>query len=97
MTKLATKRIATIKRESRKSTRTVTVTYSKWPQPVYEFRDVQLEGDIVLEIDIEALLKELGPKALQSKGRRSQECNGAVVVTARVTSSKPGEWSDIRV
>jgi hypothetical protein len=94
MTKLATNHIATTNSESRKTKRTVTVTYSKWPQPVYECREVALEGEVTLEIDIDRLLKELGPKALRSKGRKSQECSGAVVVTARVTSSKPGEWTE---
>lgn len=90
--KLATKTITATKREVRPTGRTITVSWSDYPQPVRESREVALGGEVTLEVDVEALLKVLGPKALKSKGRKAQECSGAVVVTARITSSKPGEW-----
>jgi hypothetical protein len=78
---------------TRKTGKTITVTWSKYPQYEYEHRDEVREGELTISIDIEALLRDLGTKALRSKGRKSVECSGAVVCTAtKVRVVEPGQW-----
>lgn len=89
---IETRKITATKQERRTTKRTVTVSWSSVPQPVNEYRIVEMEGEVTLTIDVESLLKALGPKALTSKTRKSVEASGAVVVTARVTSAKTGDW-----
>lgn len=51
--------------------------------PVFEYRTQTLEGEITIEIDVEALIRTLGTAALRSRGKKAVEASGAVVVTAR--------------
>lgn len=60
--------------------------------PTCQCITIELEGEVTLEVNVEALLRMLGGKALTSKGRKAIEASGAVVVTARVTSTKAGDW-----
>jgi hypothetical protein len=59
---------------------------------VIQTQDTELEGDVTLEVDVDRLLQMLGGKALRSKSHKAIEASGAIVVTARVTSSKAGDW-----
>jgi hypothetical protein len=54
---------------------------SHWP--VFEYQTQTLEGEITVEINLEALIQTLGTAALKSKGKKAVEASGAVVVTAR--------------
>lgn len=44
--------------------------------------DGYLSGDIVVEVDLEGLAKELGEKALRSAGKKAREAGGLVLVRA---------------
>jgi hypothetical protein len=59
-----------------------------------EHREVTVEGEIVLEVDVQKLLLVLGAKALRSKGAKAQECNGMVRVVARNRNDiRATDWS----
>ena len=62
--------------------------------PKTQLLTIELEGDVTLSIDVEALIKSLGYKALRAKTHKAVEASGAVVVTAKITSSKAGEWAN---
>lgn len=48
-----------------------------------EWREITIEGDLTLEVDIYGLLNQLGQKAIKSKGGSARECCGLVKVTSR--------------
>jgi hypothetical protein len=50
-------------------------TWSKVP-------DGYLDADVTVEVDLEGLARELGPKAIRSKGNRAREAGGLVLVRA---------------
>lgn len=54
-------------------------------RPERRYADVIL----TLDIDVESLRTQLGPAAARSKGKKSVEAGGAVVVKARVIPGAP--------
>ncbi|HEX4714878.1 MAG TPA: hypothetical protein VH164_08135 [Ktedonobacteraceae bacterium] len=90
-TKISTRPQRAHKHTSRKTGKTKTT--GNWTHPEYEYKDEVLEGTVTLEIDVEALLRVLGTKALQSKSRKAVEASGAIRVTATsVKVAVPGNW-----
>jgi hypothetical protein len=60
-----------------------------------EWRQITIEGDLVLEVDIYGLLHDLGQKALRSKGGLARECRGLVKVTAcKRREISVSEWQE---
>ena len=45
--------------------------------------DPWTEEEVLVEVDMEGIAKELGPRACRSKGKRAQALCGFVVVTAK--------------
>ena len=92
-TTLATKTMATTDTKYRYvNSEGRVVTWNSKELPTRQALTIDIEGEVTLTIDIDGLLRELGPKALRSKTRKSVEASGKVVVTARVTSSKASDW-----
>lgn len=48
----------------------------------YTYKTVTVEGTITVEVDLDWLIAQLGDKALRSKGGKSVDIGGAVVVKA---------------
>jgi hypothetical protein len=85
---LARKVITATKRESRKSETKMSPSGN-----TYEYRAITLEGEVVVSIDLDAVIAQLGTAALRSKGKTAQECNGALVVTAHnIKQLSQTEW-----
>jgi hypothetical protein len=51
--------------------------------------DEPIYADIEITLDVEQLLRQLAPKAVDSKAKRSTAANGAIVVRALNSRSKP--------
>jgi hypothetical protein len=67
---------------------------SSWNE--IEHRKVELEGFITVEIDLEKIIRRWGSKAMRSKGKRAQEADGAIVVTAsNVRTIASSTWDKI--
>jgi hypothetical protein len=61
-----------------------------------EYRYVALEGEITVTIDLEAIIKHLGPKAVRAATKRAQEASGMLVVTAtNVQQTSISDWAKL--
>lgn len=82
-----------VKRSVRKSGKLIPQAYGR-PWEEREFKYDIAEGEATLVIDVEALLKMLGPKAVSSKGHKAVEASGAIVLTvSKVRITQEGQWS----
>jgi hypothetical protein len=89
-------RLTATAQESRHTgvTKSYGINGSFWQES--EYRKVELEGFITVEIDLEKIIRRWGSKAMRSKGRRAQEADGAIVVTASdVRTIASSTWDKI--
>jgi hypothetical protein len=65
--------------------------------PIWEYRTATLEGEITVSIDLEAVIKHLGPKAVRAKTKRAQEASGMLVVTAsNIKATSITDWAPLK-
>jgi hypothetical protein len=94
ITHIATRPLTAHKQESRR-TPDNTPAWKRDPlHPKYQVRIATLEGEVTLSIDVDAIIQQMGTRAIKSKTHRCVEANGAVVVTAKIKSSAFSDWSE---